>query len=234
MSEEINRILTDRISKWLFCPTSTAVKNLRNEGFPYRLSDGEYQIVRKVGDVMYDAVLYYKRKAKKPRISGISHNFILATIHREENTDEERNLKNILEALEEIGRDVQVILPLHPRTKRKVHEYGIRIKNVNIVDPVSYLEMMWLLDNCRMVITDSGGLQKEAYFFRKPCITLREETEWIELVENRFNVLTGSNKEKILESYETFNFNSKWTIDLYGNGKASEQILELLLVSIGR
>jgi len=223
MPEEINRILTDRVSKWLFCPTDTAVENLKKEGF----DSFDCKII-KSGDVMQDAAMFYKEYAKKPQNVKIEDKFILSTIHRAENTDDENRLKNIFEALETIAEEKQVILPLHPRTKKIIQNLGLKLKNITIIEPVGYLEMVWLLDNSDMVITDSGGLQKEAFFFKKPCITLRDETEWVELIENGFNVLAGADKNKILDIYKNFKFNDDFEIDLYGNGKASEMICKEL------
>ena len=220
MPEEVNRILTDRVSKWLFCPTDTAVENLKKEGF----ENFDCKII-KSGDVMQDAALFYRQYAKKPENIEIEGNFILSTIHRAENTDNEKRLKNIFEALETIAKEKQVILPLHPRTKKIIQKLDLKLKNITIIEPVGYLEMVWLIDNSDMVITDSGGLQKEAFFFKKPCITLRDETEWIELIENKFNVLAGADKEKILDLYKNFEFNNDFEIDLYGGGKASKRII---------
>ncbi len=224
MPEEINRILTDRVSKWLFCPTDTAVENLKKEGF----ENFDCKIL-KSGDVMQDAAMFYRQYAKKPDNVKIEANFILSTIHRAENTDNEERLKNIFEALEAIAEEKQVILPLHPRTKKIIQNLNIKLENINIIEPVGYLEMVWLLDNSDLVITDSGGLQKEAFFFKKPCITLRDETEWIELIENAFNVLAGADKEKILDVYKNFKFNNNFNVDLYGNGRASENIVKEML-----
>ena len=233
MPEEINRILTDRVSKWLFCPTENAVKNLRKEGFPFKLSNNDYQIVENIGDVMYDAVLYYKQFAKKPKFASVYNlqpqNFILCTIHRAENTDNPKRLTSILEALQEIAKEIQIFLPLHPRTKKVIQNLKLRIQNITIVNPVSYLEMIWLLDNCKLVMTDSGGLQKEAFFFKKLCITLRDETEWVELVENSFNVLGGAEKDKIIELYKNNKFNENINTKLFGDGKASEKIFKELM-----
>jgi len=223
MPEEVNRILTDRVSKWLFCPTDKAVENLKNEGY----ENFDCKII-KSGDVMQDGAEYYKNFAKKPE-TDIKDNFILTTIHRAENTDDENRIKNIFKALEIIAKEKQIILPLHPRTKKIIQNLGIITKNITIIEPVGYLEMVWLIDNSEMVITDSGGLQKEAYFFKKPCITLRDETEWIELIENKFNVLAGADKEKILDIYNNFEFNNNFNIDLYGGGKASENIIKELI-----
>jgi UDP-GlcNAc3NAcA epimerase len=223
MPEEINRILTDRVSKWLFCPTDTAVENLKKEGF----DNFECKII-KSGDVMQDAAMFYKKYAKEPQNVRIEDKFILSTIHRAENTDDENRLKNIFEALESIAKEKQIILPLHPRTSKLLEKYGIVPENITIIEPVGYLEMVWLLDNSDMVITDSGGLQKEAFFFKKPCITLRDETEWVELIKNGFNVLAGADKNKILYVYKNFKFNDDFEINLYGNGKASEMICKEL------
>jgi len=240
MPEEINRVLTDRVSKWLFCPTNTAVENLKKEGFPFKLSNNNYQLISNVGDVMYDAALYYKNHSKQPLLpshfSPLTSNFILCTIHREENTDNIERLKNIFEALEEISKEIPVVLPLHPRTKKIIENNNINPKNIIIIEPVSYLEMIWLLDNCKMVMTDSGGLQKEAYFFKKPCITLRDETEWVELVEIGTNILAGADKEKIIEAYKKFTNNLSLTtkhypLNLYGDGRASEKIVEELILN---
>ena len=225
MPEEINRILTDRVSKWLFCPTETAVKNLKNEGF----ENFSCKIINS-GDVMQDGAMFYKNLAKKP-LCEIKDDFILCTIHRAENTDNENRLKNIFEALNNIAKEKQIILPLHPRTKKILKNLKINFENLTIIEPVGYLEMVWLIDNCRLVMTDSGGLQKEAYFFKKPCITLRDETEWVELVDIGANVLVGADKKKILN---TFKNNSKFEIqnlklNLYGNGRASEKIVKELL-----
>lgn len=225
MPEEVNRILTDRVSQILFCPTETAIQNLKNEGY----ENLDIKIV-KSGDVMQDGAMFYKNLAVKPNIE-IQEDYILCTIHRAENTDDEKRLKDIFEALDDIAKDKQIILPLHPRTKNIIKKLDINIKNLTIIDPVGYLEMVWLIDNCSLVMTDSGGLQKEAYFFEKQCITLRDETEWVELCDCRANTLVGSDKEKILEVYKnssTFNLSSS-TLDLYGGGKASENIIKEII-----
>lgn len=223
MPEEVNRILTDRVSSILFCPTDTAIRNLKNEGF----ENYGCKIV-KSGDVMKDGALFYKNLAVEPN-TEIKDEFVLCTIHRAENTNDENRLRNIFEALDEIAKEKQVILPLHPRTKKILENLKLNIHNLTIIDPVGYLEMVWLIDHCSLVMTDSGGLQKEAYFFEKSCITLRDETEWVELVENRFNVLAGANKKKILDLYENFEFSDDFNVDLYGSGKASYHIIQELL-----
>uniref|UniRef100_UPI0040485D55 non-hydrolyzing UDP-N-acetylglucosamine 2-epimerase n=1 Tax=Aliarcobacter sp. TaxID=2321116 RepID=UPI0040485D55 len=230
MPEEVNRILTDRVSNILFCPTDTAIHNLKNEGY----ENLDIRIV-KSGDVMQDGAIFYKNLAVKPSIIQNSklniQNYILCTIHRAENTDDEIRLKSIFEALNEIAKEKQVILPLHPRTRNILNNLKLNIQNLTLIDPVGYLEMVWLIDNCDFVMTDSGGLQKEAYFFEKQCITLRDETEWVELVECGANTLVGADKEKILKVYRSdskFNIQNS-TLDLYGDGKASENIIKELI-----
>lgn len=222
MPEETNRILTDRISDYLFCPTKNAVDNLSNEGFESFPCE-----VIEVGDIMKDSSLYYKSFAKKPDID-IKDDFILVTIHRAENTNDKTRFKNIIEALEEINKTSQIIVPLHPRSKILLDEMGIKTGFLTI-DPVGYLEMLWLIENCQLIMTDSGGLQKEAYFFKKFCITLRDETEWVELVQSGYNCLVGANKEKIINSYNTYNKSLLFNNILYGNGKTSEIIVNKLL-----
>ncbi len=228
MPEEVNRILTDRISNFLFCPTDTAVANLEKEGFRHFASSRVF----KTGDVMMDAVLHYsqncEQKAKvftslKPR------NFALVTIHRQENTDSPERLKSIFAALREIAQTKTVILPLHPRTKKFLSQYEIDTQGITILDPVGYFDMLAFLKNCDFVLTDSGGLQKEAYFFNKPCLTLRDETEWVELIEVGQNKLVGADTQKILQGFAWVqNQATNWRNDLYGEGRAAHQILKLL------
>jgi len=224
MPEEVNRILTDRISNILFCPTQSAVDNLENEG--YKTLD--IKIVKN-GDVMQDGALFYKNLAVKPDVK-LSDNYILSTIHRAENTDDPKRLEAIFKALNEIAKEIQIVLPLHPRTKNILKTSHIELSdNITIIEPIGYLKMVYLIKNSKMIMTDSGGLQKEAFFFEKPCITLRDETEWVELIENRFNVLAGADKDKIIDLYHTYEFNNDFSIDLYGGGKASEIIVKELL-----
>lgn len=226
MPEEVNRILTDRVSDILFCPTDTAVQNLKNEGY----ANLDCKIV-KSGDVMQDGAIFYKDLAIKPNIK-IEDNFILCTIHRAENTDDKQRLINIFEALNEIAKEKQIILPLHPRTKKILEGLKLDLNNLSIIDPIGYLEMTWLINNCSLIMTDSGGLQKEAYFFRKQCITLRDETEWIELVDLGVNILAGANKEKILNYYKEYSLSNKkfnQISDLYGQGEASKKIIKSLI-----
>lgn len=233
MPEEINRVLTDRISRWLFCPTDAAVNNLANEGFR-QASEADGPFVVKVGDVMYDAALYYKAKAiPTESVSELTKQtpdgYYLATIHRAENTDDHARLSSIMKALDDISVKTPVILPLHPRTRKLLLSYDITPRKIKIIEAVGYFDMLWLLDNCRGVLTDSGGLQKEAYFFGKPCITLRDETEWIELIEGGYNVLAGAYYSRILATeQELAHRKLDYSMQLYGAGNASGRIIEEL------
>lgn len=220
MPEEINRILTDRISNALFCPTDTAVNNLMREGF----DNMPIQIIKN-GDVMQDAAMYYADKAQLKsdiiRKAGLNK-FVLATIHRQENTDNPENLKNIIEGLNAIHKEIPVVVPMHPRT-RNILAQNYQLPDFTIIDPVGYFDMIMLLKSCEMVITDSGGVQKEAFFFAKHCITLREQTEWVELVDKGFNLLVGSDIDKLRDAFAFFKTKkSDFSINLYGNGKAAE------------
>ncbi len=220
MPEEINRIVTDRISNVLFCPTDTAVKNLHCEGF-----EKMPVTIFKNGDVMYDAALFYATKAELKsdilKQTGLTK-FVLATVHRQENTDDIDNLRNIIAGLNEINRQIPVIVPIHPRTRKILSQQNIS-PEFKLIDPVGYFDMILLLKNCELVITDSGGVQKEAFFFGKHCITLREETEWVELVETGFNILTGSNPEKLNTAFQILSQKqSDFGINLYGKGYAAE------------
>ena len=225
MPEEVNRILTDRISSILFCPTQTAIDNLQSESV-----DKWNTQVELSGDVMQDGAIFYRELAEKPADLTLDSEFILSTIHRAENTDSEIRLTAIVESLNEIAEQVAVVLPLHPRTKVKLEALPIKLSSrIKLIDPVGYLNMVWLIDNCKLVMTDSGGLQKEAFFFHKPCITLRDETEWVELVEHNFNVLVGADKAAIISAFEEHTFSNDFNIDLYGNGFASNNIATALI-----
>lgn len=227
MPEEQNRILTDHLSNILFVPTVSAVNNLRNEG----IEKGVYN----VGDVMFDATLNFKKLAEDKdyiiRNLGVEKDkFILTTIHRAENTNDIKRLKNIVEALNNCGKDV--VLPLHPRTKKYINDYGLSFsENIKVIDPVGYLEMINLEMNSQKIVTDSGGVQKEAFFMGKPCITMRDETEWIETVENGWNRVVGTEKHKILDSIVNFHPERKQE-NIFGDGHAAEKILKLLNLKI--
>jgi len=187
MPEEINRVLTDHISDILFCPTQTAVDNLSKEGIT--------QGVHLVGDVMLDALEYNKtvaeKKSKILEVLGLKKDkYLVITIHRPSNTDSRENLNNIIKALREIGE--AVVFPVHPRTKKFLQEYGLDFPaNVRLMDPLGYLDMLKLMAGARKILTDSGGIQKEAYMLGVPCVTLRENTEWVETLEGGWNVLVG-------------------------------------------
>lgn len=223
MPEEINRILVDRISDLLLCPTDAAVENLKREGF------GNFgSKIVKSGDIMKDAVaLYSDISDKKSNICGTlnldRNNFVLATVHRQENTDDMDNLKSIFNGLEAINEKYQVVIPLHPRTQKIMGENNID-HNLTAISPVGYLDMLQLLKNCKMVITDSGGLQKEAYFNKKHCIIARAETEWVELVENGFAEIVDSDPHKMMAAFETFDTKkSDFSLNLFGD-KVGETI----------
>ena len=224
MPEEINRILTDRISDILFCPTETAIRNLHDEGFGHFPS----RIVLS-GDVMLDAALFYRQYSRPPRIE-LNRDFVLATLHRAENTDCPECLSEIIRALETISRERDVILPLHPRTRAKLEalNYDIQHSPIRFIDPVGYLEMIYLLDKCSLVMTDSGGLQKEAFFFQKYCITLRNETEWTELVDHGYNILAGSSFDKITRAFGE-QPHPDFSTPLYGDGHAAKVIVDTLI-----
>ncbi|MDA0677613.1 MAG: UDP-N-acetylglucosamine 2-epimerase (non-hydrolyzing) [Bacteroidetes bacterium] len=222
MPEEVNRILTDRVSNLLFCPTDGAVQNLRKEGF----ENFKNSHIICSGDIMLEGVNYYREKSESMEVS---EDYLLCTIHRAENTDNEFKLRSIINALNELSASIQIVLPLHPRTRKKLFEFGIELKFPSI-DPIGYLKMIDLIRGSRMVLTDSGGLQKEAYMLGKYCITLREETEWVELVDNGYNILVGSDKDLI----------TKTTIDklqdpieisnsLYGDGNTSKIIIDSMI-----
>ena len=203
MPEEVNRILTDRISDLLLCPTSTAVSNLKTEGF-----DNFNSKIELCGDIMHDAVEFYGKLSdtrstliEKLELNG--KRFVLATIHRQENTDDPERLKAIVEGLNSISDETLVVMPLHPRTKELLKKYALDFTGL-LIDPVGYFDMLQLLKNCDLVITDSGGLQKEAYFNEKPCIIAREETEWVELVTEGYASIAGSDAEKILQESKRY------------------------------
>lgn len=222
MPEEVNRILTDRISDTLYCPTQTAVDNLKKEGY----DNIDVRIVR-CGDVMQDAANFYALSSqdKSTILKSLDlSKFILCTLHRAENTDNLVRLRSIITAINEISKTIPVVLPLHPRTKKIIETNGLTL-NAKVIAPVGYFDMIELLKNCSLVMTDSGGLQKEAYFFKKNCVTMRDQTEWVELVENQVNVLVGADESKIVEAVnKMLDTKSNFTIDLYGNGEATRRI----------
>ncbi|NIJ46025.1 UDP-GlcNAc3NAcA epimerase [Wenyingzhuangia heitensis] len=225
MPEEVNRILTDRISNLLLCPTQTAIDNLEKEGF----ANHNIKVV-KSGDIMKDAVEFYgamsDEKATVLQNENLEpNNFVLATIHRQENTDDIVALKGIFEGLTKIHQTKKVVMPLHPRTKSVLEKNKLRYP-ITFIDPVGYFDMLALLKNCALVVTDSGGLQKEAFFNKKPCVIAREETEWVELVTHGFATLVGSNAQKMQEAYQLHsNKNHDFSVSLYGD-KVGETIYQ--------
>ncbi len=226
MPEEINRVMTDRIASLLFCPTDTAVANLKAEG----VERSGAKIV-KCGDVMYDCALYYGKMAaeKSTILHCLKHDrFALCTVHRAENTDDSQNLKAIFAALDEINTELPVILPIHPRTRKIMESMHLKT-GVTLLDPVSYFDMLQLLQKCEIVLTDSGGLQKEAYFFGKPCVTLRDETEWVELMEAGANRVAGAKTSAIVAAFREMQ-GKRFSLEtrLYGDGNAAKQIAEKL------
>ena len=227
MPEEQNRILTDRLSTILFCPTLTAKENLLNEGYADNVN---YLPV--VGDVMYDASKFYAHKSKVPL--GFPKNidfgqFVLGTIHRAENTNDLSRLQSLISALNKINKSEPVVVPLHPRTKAILESNNINV-DFTILEPVGYLEMVYLLQNCSLVVSDSGGIQKEAYFFEKQCLITRDETEWVELVKHGSNYLVGTEQEKILSAYIKAKSNVvDYSIPFYGNGDCAKDIINYLL-----
>jgi UDP-GlcNAc3NAcA epimerase len=229
MPEEHNRVLTDHISDFLFCPTKTAFINLQKEGITKE--------IHVVGDVMYDSILHHIKLAEKKsdvlkRLKLEPKFYALATVHRAENTDDHQRLMSIFNALTQIAHDeLPVIIPLHPRTKQCLKNSKFRIKNskFRIIDPVPYLDMLLLEKNSKVILTDSGGLQKEAYWLNIPCVTLRNETEWVELVDHGVNTVAGSDRETIYQAYRKMTakkFDS--ILELYGNGEAGTKIVEIL------
>ncbi len=228
MPEEINRILADRVSSVLYCPTEEATRNLKNEG----VTDG----VILVGDVMYDVTLYYNDKARQSvsldKWKLTDKQYVLCTIHRAENTDDPDRLKSILLALKEISKSETVVLPIHPRTKKIIAnlEGDDWLSGITVIDPVPYLEMLRLEMSARLILTDSGGVQKEAYFNQVPCVTMRDETECVETVELGWNKIVGADQEKILDAYNTLDKTERQQGRYpYGRGEAAKDIVQNFL-----
>lgn len=230
MPEEINRILTDRISHWLFTPTTAATKNLRSEGVPP-------QNIFEVGDVMYDVALKHgsevKAEGRMLKRLGISpKSYVLATVHRAENTNDSNRMSVIVEAFQRVAQSMPVIWPLHPRTRKKLEKNGILpclVPHLHLIEPVGYLDMVQLEKYAAVIATDSGGVQKEAFFHRVPCITLRNETEWIELVELGWNLLSPpSDTNSLVKNIMQAKLNEGLTKQVYACGNASEKIITAL------
>ena len=225
MPEEINRVLTDRVSNLLFCPTESAVENLNAEGY----KTFSNVIVENVGDIMYEGVLRFSEKSKKPSISLDleNDNYVLATIHRAEITTNKDKLISVISALNLISESTKIIAPFHPRTIKSIKEHRLETK-FNITPPVSYLEMLWLIKNSKIVLTDSGGLQKEAFFLNKICLIVREETEWSEIMKTGNSKLVGYDTNKIISEYNNFK-KFKTGPNLFGNGDTSKLILNSII-----
>ena len=229
MPEEINRVVTDHISSLLFCPTEKAVDNLEKEG----ITKG----VHFVGDVMYDLFIKMRESldisTTLADYSLVRGRYILATLHRDFNTDDRSRLTNILEAMDEVSKKIKVVLPLHPRTRKAISMNGYEdlIKDITILDPLPYSDMMSLLIGSKKVITDSGGLQKEAYFAGVPALVMMADTGWIELVEADWNVLVDADKDLIVD--KAFNHEPPVNVseNLYGDGRAGEKIAAILMDS---
>ena len=225
MPEEVNRVLTDHCSDLLFCPTATAVANLAAEG----IWDG----VHLVGDVMVDA-MHYNRAIAEERsriledVGVRSGEYLAITVHRPSNTDDRESMAAIVGALGEAG--VPTVFPVHPRTRKYLEQYGLLAEmpeNVQVVEPLGYIDMIRLMAHAKKILTDSGGIQKEAYMLGVPCITLRENTEWVETVEAGWNVLVGAGREGIVDAIQSFSPGSRQK-DIFGDGNASHRIREIL------
>ncbi len=234
MPEEINRLVADHVSSWLFCPTTNAVQNLSREGIPKPVSTGTPQQVCEVGDVMLDASLHYRARVAErrgpQRITerlGLPPDFVLLTIHRAENTDNLDRLRAIVHALNSAAGKT-IVFPIHPRTRKALDAAGLRLAgHIVVTDPVGYFDMLDLEGQCSLIVTDSGGVQKEAFFFGKPCVTLRDETEWVETVEVGWNRLVGSSEEAIADALLHFSPHGDRP-SLYGDGNAGSAILNVL------
>lgn len=226
MPEEINRILTDHCSDILFCPTENAVKNLKNEG----ITENVYL----TGDVMVDSLLYNREIAEQKstilnNLNLKSKEYLVATIHRASNTDNEGNLKNIVDAFSELNETV--IFPLHPRTKKFLELYGLYDKlnsSVILTKPLGFFDFIKSMNHAKMILTDSGSVQKEAYVLKVPCITLRDNTEWIETVDDEWNTLVGTNKDKIIKNTKKFHPTLWRHKDRFGHGDASRNIISII------
>lgn len=223
MPEEINRVLTDHVSSFLFCPTDTAIENLKMEGI--------FTGVHRVGDVMYDALLHNLTIARKrsqvlERLRLSKGTYALTTVHRAANTDDPKRMKSILDALGALS--VRVVFPVHPRTQKMIREWGLIVpENVMMIEPQGYFDILILQENASGILTDSGGMQKEAYLLGVRCITLREETEWVETVLAGWNKLVGVDRDAIQSAFETWHPQGE-RLPLYGDGHAAEQICDIL------
>ncbi len=229
MPEEINRVIVDRISDLLCCPTSLALENLEKEGF-----NGKDSKVILSGDIMFDALLHFKEMALEKSsiledLKLLDKNFLLATVHRQANTEKWKNLKEILEALEEINKTEKIVLVAHPRTKKLMDANNWK-PSFRLIEPQGYFSMLRLMDAADLIISDSGGLQKEAYWLKKSCLILREETEWMELVENGTNFIAGTKRESILKAHSKIgNQDVRFDLPFYGEGNTAKKVFEEIL-----
>jgi UDP-N-acetylglucosamine 2-epimerase len=215
------------------------------------IKDERIRIVKNVGDVMYDSILYYSKIAEKgsailksldlfpaetPDSELQTPNYYLATLHRAENTDDPKRLKSILKALNEIGKNTPTVLPLHPRTRKMMEVYHLfpGFKNIKFIEPISYFDMLKLEKNAKAILTDSGGIQKEAYWLRVPCFTLRDETEWTETIQSGWNILTGTGVKRIVNEVRHMEGQRKYLKGdkIFGDGKASQKIIHILFKHI--
>jgi UDP-GlcNAc3NAcA epimerase len=245
MPEEINRIVCDQLSTLLFAPTETAVRNLENEGFfssKAKFKDGNKRQIFHSGDIMYDNSLYFAEIAEQKtdilkRLSLENQKFVLATIHRDNNTDNPERLTAIVEALIEISEKIKIVLPLHPRTKKLLPENLSKEtfdklqnnSNITIIPPASFFEIIVLEKHSQLIMTDSGGLQKEAYFFKKPCVILRPETEWVEIVEQQAGIIADADKQMILNAFEKLSQLKPNFPPVFGDGHSAEFTLNKIL-----
>jgi len=231
MPEEINRCVTDHVSRWHFCPTATAVQNLRQEGIT--------QNAFHVGDVMYDALLYYTQGEPSAHVTQLcdmlGNHFALCTLHRAGNTDCEQRFRQLWEGIGRLSEIIPVLLPLHPRTRNVIERLQLPgAQNVHVIEPVGYLDMLHLEQAARIIVTDSGGVQKEAYMHGVPCLTLRDNTEWTETIDAGWNGLVGHDTERLLAEAQRF-LGQGPPADhppLYGDGNAGGQILGRLLANV--
>ncbi|MCI0521480.1 MAG: UDP-N-acetylglucosamine 2-epimerase (non-hydrolyzing) [Chloroflexi bacterium] len=222
MPEEINRLMADHVSQLLLCPSQAAVENLAAEGI--------HRGVHLVGDVMADALFFALERARGradvlPRLGLSEKGYLLATVHRAENTDQAGRLMGILAALEALAEPV--IFPVHPRTRKAMQALGFWPKHITVIEPLGYLDMARLESAARMILTDSGGVQKEAYWLGVPCVTLREETEWVETVAAGWNRLAGAETQRILDAVTNFTLPGE-RAQLYGDGRAAERCVAIL------
>lgn len=225
MPEEINRVIIDNFSDILFSPTERGIGNLHNNG----IRDNVFL----AGDVMLDSITYYRKlienaSATLEELSLTKTPYLLLTLHREANTDNRERLKNILDAISSVP--YPVIFPVHPRTNQRIQSFNIQIpENIHVICPAGYFEFLRLIFNSEKLLTDSGGVQKQAFFLSKPCITLRPNTEWVETTESGWNILVDDKPEKIIEAVSNFNPQSSPDLSLFGNGKSSRKIIDTLI-----